>query len=303
MPEYSILIVQAPAGKLEAAAVALGGVLGIPAGSARPVLQAAPTVLFSGLTYQQARRLIGALAPVAAAGAALALAEGSGGNIAAVRWPAEPVVAGRPLSAYRADAPGPHCPVCGAALRADVRLAEETANTPGAGLPLPDVPRLVREAPSPPTGKPPTENMGGKRRSGTTLEIADLEKVWQERAGTSGRHRSPEPAAKPPRKSPNALFEAVDAQVPELEQSVSGLYDIFVGRSSHPELPTLIAEVRGISIADARRIAQKTIIPVAKGIREDKALEMKTKLEAMGLKPRIVPRSKSSGELGGPVNV
>jgi hypothetical protein len=180
MAQYCIVIAQLRAEKLDGAAEGLGKVLGIGAASAKPVLQALPTVLFSELDYQQARRVMSLLADTAAAGAGILLAEGDGGGIPKVKWPGEPVVNGRPLSAYQSPAGGTRCPICGSTLRADVYLQEETG-TSSDGLPLPDLPRLPRESPR-------TPGASG-RHTGASLNMTDVEKVWKERASKSGIHQ------------------------------------------------------------------------------------------------------------------
>lgn len=304
MPQYSIVIAQLPTDKVGGAAEALGKVLGIGAASAEPVLRTLPTVLFDGLEYQQARRVMALLTDVSGRGAVLLLAEGDGGSLARVKWPGEPVVSGKPLSAYRSPGGGTRCPVCGSLLRSDVYLQEETG-TSSEVLPLPDLPRLPREGPQTPSAS--------GRHAGGALNITDVEKVWKERASKSGIQEAiKKPVQKPTpdsasgsgsRKSPSAVLNAVDREVPTLEPSPSGQYDVFVGRTSSPGLPALIADVRGVSADEARRIAKKTIIPVAKGVGQEKALEVKRILEGMKLKPKVVPRRKSSGELPRDANI
>jgi ribosomal protein L7/L12 len=304
MAEFSIVLVSVEANVKGPAAAALGQVLGIPGDAVAPVLEAAPTVLFGGLNFRQGKRVMEVLAPVVRAGAILILAEGKSGGLSALSWPAEPVLNGKQISQYSAPPGGLTCPACGTPLEVDVHILEQ-ATPPQGGPALPDVPQLPRDNMS--RGTTPGT---ARHRSSVALNITDVEKVWKERAsaasgssgnreavkdGTKGTSIAGAPPAQQGKSSSSALMKALDT-TPPLTQAESGEFDVLASGSSNPKLPEIIARTRGISVKEARLMAQKRLISVAKAVDRDTAQKISAELQKLNIKAKVIPR-RGSGEI------
>jgi len=304
MAEFSIVLVSVEANAKGPVAAALGQVLGIPSESVAPVLEAAPAVLFGGLNFRQGKKVMEVLVPVTRAGAIILLVDGKGGGLAALSWPAEPVLNGKQISQYSTPLGGLTCPACGTPLDVDVRLLEQA--TPAHGGPaLPDVPQLPRDNMS--RGTTPGT---ARHRSSVALNITDVEKVWKERAnaasGGSGNHEAVRDGTKgtsiagaPPvqtdKSSSSALMKALDT-APPLTHSATGEYDVLASGSSNPKLPEIIARSRGIPVKEARLMAQKRLISVAKAVDRDTAQKISAELQKLNIKAKVIPR-RGSGEV------
>jgi len=295
MARYAIVIISVDSSRKDEAAALLGQALGIPAESTAPVLDAAPTILFDQLELLQGRKLLDALDKVRQAGCVIAVAEGASGR-AALAWPGEPVVNGKPLSKYRISEESLQCPVCGSPLEANVKLLERVTPAQG-GQALPDVPQLPKDKTNSNFTPAPKRS-----NSSATLDIAQVEKVWKERAGSSGKNNAAGSdtnrkaiAGEPPRSSSSALMEALN-QAPVLGENDFGKYDILASGTSSPMLAQIIAKSRGIPLNEAQELAKRKIVPVAKNIDRKTADAIEAELKAANIKARIIPR-KTSGAM------
>ncbi|MBN1809885.1 MAG: hypothetical protein JW909_12530 [Planctomycetes bacterium] len=289
MAEFSIVVATVAPDKKADAARALAKLLGIPESSIAPVVEAIPVVLFSGLELGQGRRLLQALQPAAKAGMLLLLADGTGG-LAPLGWPGEPVIAGKPLSAYGSGDSGLKCPLCGGALESEVRLMERMTPAHG-GRALPDVPQLPKDIRTPSPSPAPK-----RKRSSVALDIADVEKIWKERAEASGQHNPPKAKGTPAvSSSSSALMRSLD-EAPDLHAGPNARFDILASGSSNPKLPPILAKAMGIPLTEARQLAQKKIVPVAKNVDKKTADSLEIELTNANIKARVIPR-KGSGNL------
>jgi len=72
----------------------------------------------------------------------------------------------------------------------------------------------------------------------------------------------------------------------------SGDYSIFVSKGKNPKLPELLAQICGISMDEAQKLATKIIIPVKKQVSKEEAESVKQKFIAAGISARITKITK-----------
>jgi ribosomal protein L7/L12 len=88
---------------------------------------------------------------------------------------------------------------------------------------------------------------------------------------------APAPEAEPVGPAPQAASGGEDA----------GEFNVFASKSRKPELVELLMETQGIDQGEAEDLAQKPIIPIAKGVSKAQAEALKERFQAARISTRI----------------
>jgi hypothetical protein len=138
-------------------------------------------------------------------------------------------------------------------------------------------------------GLPSLGGSSGGSSSGDEL-LAELEPAAGSRASSDSGTARAAPRAKtgkPGAGGKRGRLKSSGAQAPAGEKN----YSVFVGKSKSPAMVALLSEVMGIPTDQAKHLARKPIIPVAKNIGKADAESIKAKFAAANISARITSKS------------
>jgi hypothetical protein len=109
----------------------------------------------------------------------------------------------------------------------------------------------------------------------------DLE-AFEAKVSASGIMRAVQPSAEP------AVFGDEAGGEAALEDDA--VCSVFMGKNNNPRVHQLVAELHGISVAEATRYCQKPIVALAKEISSTDAQELRQRFAAVNVTVRITKR-------------
>lgn len=136
--------------------------------------------------------------------------------------------------------------------------------------------------------------------------LAELEAGLPDLGAPSGGdlRKEPEPSLPPPQPISSSRSRAASGKVGtgKRKRPVSGGrptagggggsgYSVFVGKSKNPRMIALLSEIMGITADQAKRIARKPVIPVAKNIAKADAESIREKFAEANISARVTSKS------------
>jgi hypothetical protein len=161
------------------------------------------------------------------------------------------------------------------------RPAPVPARSQGGAAPLPDVPVLHNSAPAAPTQI--SENNSAPMPMDLLSAPMDLS-AFEAKVSASGIMRA---VQLPPAAPADASGSGVDA----LPDDDGSLCSVSIGKSGSPKVHQVVAEMQGISVAEAARLCQKPIVTLAKDITVGEARSIKQQLAAVNVVAKITRRT------------
>ena len=159
-----------------------------------------------------------------------------------------------------------------------------------APVPLPDVP-VIHAPPAQSTGLveqgPMIESLGaGMSTMPENLMSAPMDLSAFE-AGMSGISRAVPSEPAPQAENPDEPVSATEEAPPAEESTCS----VFIGKNNSPKVHELVAELQGISLADASKLCQKPVVALAKDISAAEAGNIKQRFAEFNVSVRVAKRS------------
>jgi len=166
------------------------------------------------------------------------------------------------------------------------RAIPSPASRPQVGsAPLPDVPVLHNPAPAP-NAPMQLNDMSSNNSAPMPMDLLsapmDLS-AFEAKVSASGIMRAVQVPAAPA----DASGSGVDA----LPDDDGSLCSVSIGKSGSPKVHQVVAEMQGISVAEAARLCQKPIVTLAKDITVGEARSIKQQLAAVNVVAKITRRT------------
>ncbi|MGD0091476.1 MAG: hypothetical protein ABSE73_16275 [Planctomycetota bacterium] len=205
-----------------------------------------------------------------------------GPKVEAVDQDLEAMVELRPKAPLQAPQP-----VAAAARGRDSSHVLAHVPVPGT-VPLPDVP-VLHNPPTPIAQPATTAAMTGPGQTTMPQDLLsapmDLA-AFEANLSASGimRALSDEPA-QAPREAP-----AIKTAVASPATDDGGLWSVLMGKSVNPKVHQAVAELRGVSVADAARLCQKPVLALAKDVSVAQARSIKQQFAALNVPVRMTRR-------------
>jgi hypothetical protein len=153
------------------------------------------------------------------------------------------------------------------------RGAPVPGRSPSAGVPLPDVPLLHNAQPPQPVPQPASTEAAPPAVVSIPMDL----EVFEQHVSSSGMFKAGKTEGE----------EVEELPAGELEAEPNIAYSVYMGKSTNPKVHHLLAEVQGISIPDAARICQRTLVAVAKNVSAEDASEIKQRFADVNVNVRI----------------
>lgn len=302
--KYQLVLEKVADEKQPETALFLSGCFSLPPASTRGIAASGPIALISDLMKGQAEAILGELLPSVPDGVTMRVVrEGERSRVSRLQWPRPPRIYGSSVDEFvpSGDA-GPHeikCPFCGGAIRItpDFQVAllpEKRRNTDTLFRPAPTTPAFDDRDPLF-SGVKPLATATGKFASLRSLQAGDTG-FWMDHARTAfDPHTQDEPTrsgtahgrggtsgAKKSGGKPSAGLAAF---------MKPGHYALVVGRTRDSQTVKMIAEIMGVSEAEARDKGLNLSLCVARDISLDEAQNLLARFRNLGAKARIVKPS------------
>lgn len=160
--------------------------------------------------------------------------------------------------------------------------------------PLPDVPILQNQPPA--QAAPGAAPLGNPAQAplpadlmGTPMDLSAFEANLTASGILQATPPQPpsEAASAPPAAAPAAPEPAENAPAAD----DASLWSVFMGRSANPKVHQLVAEVQGMSVAEAAKLCQKPVVALAKDVSAAEAKAVKQRFAAVSVAVRMTRRT------------
>lgn len=296
--DFHIILEKVPDDKQPEAALFLSGCFSLPPVSTRGIAASGPITLLSDMTRGQADAVMAELTPSLPAGVVLRVADaGEAARFSRLQWPRQPRIYGRDLSEFEGvEKSGEiRCPLCGGHLKI-------TQNAGGIKV-LPAVGDKTRPADT--SGKLPRPSDKDPLFSGIKpLAAGNYASIRSLQAGDTGfwmdhGHN----VFAPPQADPGPREQIGDADGSNAKNSTGrinaglaafmkpGAFALVVGRTRDTQTVKMIAEIMGITEAEARDRCLNLGLCVARDISLNEAQNLLARFRSLGARARIVKPS------------
>jgi len=293
---------------------------------ASQIISTTPIILLDGLLQDQAGKVMDQFAELLHLGAKIEMVDVLKKSLPRLSWPEPPAILTRGKGSAKSSQAIIACPHCGKPITISVvsRPAAESKGKDTTDLetksikPIAPDPRIaqalkksVKEKTSPPpvaTATPKSKNKKNDEPShfyDTPIDLDTFEKevaALNEEDKFSGMPDVPdildlaEVQKVTNKATPIPSEEGATPPLGEdpISDDATGNFNIFMSRpSSKPKRESaaeILAEIKGISLEEAQKLAEKMIIPVAKGISQTRANRYKQKLKTAGIPSRVTKK-------------
>lgn len=154
-----------------------------------------------------------------------------------------------------------------------------------ASAPLPDVP-VLQSPMNPPPAPAAAEALGSQTQPPLPMDLMsapmDLSAFEANVTASGILHATPV----------QQLGQAPAAPVanPAAAADDDGLWSVFMGKSANPRVHQVVAELQGISVAEAARLCQKPVVSLAKDVSGTVAREIRQRMVAVSAQVRLTKR-------------
>jgi hypothetical protein len=305
MPGFQIVLFPAEQNK-DAVSDAFARSFGIDLTMSRQIADMAPIIVLDRLGEEQSQNIVSALHLITAAGGVLLIDQDQDNKYPKIHWPAPPAVGGRSLDAFRGPAGAADmasaaeaavtCPCCGAELRVSL-AAQQSGSGP---VRVPERVHLAAATPPPVPAahKPPSSAVRSAEHqppfAAALPEVPVVSRPGEPRAEapTPGTRMAAAPMAL---EDFEAAFAPRSTRPPSSHsmrvlREGTGTFSVYVPQTENPRLPQLISKLRGLTIAEAVKVAQKPIIQLVRDVPFEDAEAVRRLLTAANINARVQDR-------------
>ena len=292
--QCKIILEKVPADRQTDAALFLSGCFSLPQTSTKGIAASGPIALVTDIDRKQADAIMAELAPVLPEGVTLRITEDAGKNVSRLQWPRPPRIYGRELDDFAAgnEFHDVRCPTCGGMLRitpdgGSVKVAavaeRRRGDTIARPAPTNDMDPLF-------SGVKPLATETSKFASIRSLQAGDTG-FWMD-YGKNSLSPPPDPAAPAPAKkeSDSSYSRRTGSKNPAGLSAFMkpGVFAVVLSRTRDAQTVKMIAEIMGVSEAEARDKAMNLGLCVARDIALDEAQTLLARFRNLGARARIV---------------
>lgn len=293
--QYRIIMEKVPADKQTDAALFLSGCFSLPQASTKGIAASGPIALVTDIEQKQAEAIMAELSPVLPEGVVLRVADDVDKNVSRLQWPRPPRVYGRELDEFARDneSHDARCPICGGMLRitpdgGSVKLAavveRRRGDTLARSAPTNDLDPLF-------SGVKPMATETSNFASIRSLQAGDTGFWMDYGKGIFAPPAIPEATPPPGKKGGDSSVSKRAAGKNPAGLSAfmkPGVFAVVVGRTHDAQAVKMIAEIMGLSDAEARDKALNLGLCVARDIALDEAQTLLARFRNLGARVRIV---------------
>ncbi len=304
--------------------VGFARLFGIEQPLADQIVQAAPIVVLSNLSRDQAMEIVQALQELRASGGDLRIEISDDRSISQVAWPSPPKVAGRPLSEYERRSPSGElvfsCPECGTQLvlavsrHAPAKTDPPKQTAPASGGDEVEVQQgdVLEDADDMSTGLTPlpgqlrgaagadeedkdllgnVEPLAAETPSGVVGDLEEFETGLREAVSDLEQKTAPADHGSARRKA--TAKAAPDRQASQKSRQSGrikrepGEYNVVLPKTGNPQAIPLLMQDLGVDEEAARAEMKKPLIAAAKGVSRECAIQVAARYKRIGLNPRV----------------